>query len=170
MFPFSSVRSLSIVLCIGFAACVTPVQSEIDSPATDFSAFKTFNWIDPAESPYAPAFARNPLVDKRIRLTVEDQLIGKGYRKAEPGAADFLVTYHVAAADQIEFSPSGARSVQTQAYIQAVLRLDVYEAQSKQLAWHGLTTKPFDSRDAAVESIRELVGTIVEKFVADTSQ
>lgn len=136
----------------------------------DFSAFKTFNWIDPADTPYAPAFAQRPLVDKRIRVTINEQFVTQGFQSVEPEQADFLITYHAAAADQVQFNPvGGARTVQAETYVAVALMIDVYEAKSKQLAWRGLNKRSFDNREAAIESIREIVGRIVEQFVSDTA-
>lgn len=163
--------ALLLVLSLGLAACATLVESELLSPEIDFSTFRSFNWIDPADTPYAEAFAQNPLVDKRIHLTIDEQLILKGYPKVEPEKASFLVTYHVAATERVEFyAVGGARTVQAEPYFDTAIMLDVYEASSKQLAWRGLVRKAFDNREAAIESIRGSVQMIVEKFVSDTAR
>jgi hypothetical protein len=161
---------LAVLLVLGLAACVSPIESEILRPETDFSKLKTFNWIDPADTPYAPAFAQRPLVDKRIRVTIDEEFVTSGYQRVEADQADFLITYHAAAADRVEFNPvAGAATVQAQPYIAVALMIDVYEARSKQLAWRGLNKQSFDNREAAIESIRKIVQQIVKQFVSDTS-
>jgi hypothetical protein len=159
-----------LILSIGLSACMTPVESELLSPEIDFSTFRSFNWIDPADTPYTAAFAQTPLIDKRVRLTIDEQFILKGYRKVEVEKADFLVTYHAEAAERVEFyAVGGARTVEAEPYFDTAIMIDVYEATSKRLAWRGLVRKAFDNREAAIESIRGSVQKIVEKFVSDTA-
>lgn len=61
----------------------------------DFSTFKTFGWY--ATSRHAQGKGQsteNPLMDRRVRRAVEDELIRKGFRFEAKGEPDFLVTYY----------------------------------------------------------------------------
>ncbi len=161
---------LGLLGCAVLTACVTTVESELLYPEVDLSGWDTFAWIDPTDMRDPPSFARNELVDRRIRMTIDQVLVTEGYQKVEPVEADFLVTYHVTAAERAEFyGVRGSVSVQSAPYIDVAIFLDGYDAETKRLVWRGLVRQAFDNREAAIESIRRSVERLVDRFRSDTA-
>jgi hypothetical protein len=160
------------VLALGIGlgvACASPVVEYDFDPQADFSGYTTFHWIDPSEMEADPRVAQQPLVDARIRSAVNEALTERGYRKENAPPWDFLVICHGALEDKEElipvYSQTGAvRGMQTYAYKEGTLVLDVYDGKSKQLVWRGSVTEAFDDEDRAIESIEKLVRSLTAKF------
>jgi hypothetical protein len=165
----ASAAVLSLLLLWLSGCATTKVEYEFDQEA-DFSRYVAFAWIDPAELESPPALARRPLVDKRVRLTIEEALIGRGHRKVEAGEADFLIIYNGALEDRLEriplYGPHGAVQIgsQTRVYHQGTLVLDVYDARTKKLTWRGWATDVFDTREEAIEELSEIVDRLLSGF------
>jgi hypothetical protein len=158
--------ALGLSLCV---ACASPVVEYDFDPEADFSGYTTFHWIDPSEVETEPRMAREPLVDARIRRAVNVALTDRGYRKTDTPPWDFLVIYQGALEDKEELIPvytqTGAvRGMQTYAYKEGTLVLDVYDGASKRLVWRGSVTQAFDDEDRALESIEKLATSLAAKF------
>lgn len=71
---------------------------------TDFSAFRTYSWKDPA------AAARDPQMHTRIIWYVERELEKKGLKKTADGQGDLLVRYYAKAHEGLKGTPSQGES------------------------------------------------------------
>lgn len=152
------------------AAIAVEVKIDFD-PAVDFSRFKTIGWLDgtPAE---------DPMVEKRIRVAVERELIAHGFKEAREDP-DLLIVTHasvdkdkqiaiteheywsdyrgwkrpLATSDKVWESPMGA------------LIIDILDASSRGLIWRGVATgnvaKTTEKRD---EKINRTMAKLFRKF------
>ena len=139
----------SAVLLAGCASAVT-VNSDW-SPSADFGAFETFGWLPDARDDGA-APASDPIVDERIRTSIESELLNRGMRKVSEGA-DLMVGYQITSRTNVSYRTTGTtwgragwggwgggvttmRTVPV--YSQAgTLLIRLYESQDKSLVWHG---------------------------------
>lgn len=149
-----------------------------------FGAYKTFAWMpDSSIARSAPrsnadaAIKNNDLLDRRIRRAVEEELIAKGFTKAE-GTGDFMVAYHVGSADKISITDWGygyggpywggyGRDIDVYQYQQGTLILDLIDTNAKELVWRGTATKPLDDRptpESIDRTVNTVVGTLLKRF------
>ncbi len=190
----NSFLTITVVACLslGLTGCMTlRVGSDYDR-FVDFSNYQTFDWLDdtvkaviePGERDVAlESFARNSLLDKRVRRYVEANLRERGLIRIEDGTPDLLLRYYVAFRDRtlVTSSPdpffrrhgslhrrhrhgsfhSGTR-ISLRDFQEGTLILDAIDPRRNQLVWRGWSvgrTKDFmyDEKQvrAAVERILE---------------
>src|SRR6516225_7919992 len=133
-----------ILLALAAVGGCSPYTINADyDPTADFSKFKTWSWFT-APQPYGAGM--DPLIEKRIRASVEEELPHRGLAKAADGSADVLVSYHLSVAQRLEVSPTtatygygwgrgyvayGTSDVRT--YDEGTLLVDLIDAPSKSL-------------------------------------
>ena len=87
------------LLAAGLAAlgCATQAQSDFD-PNAQFDHYRSFAWLaSEGETGEAMSGQADPLLVRRIREAIEQDLVAKGYQKVEDRAdADFVVGFSVA--------------------------------------------------------------------------
>ena len=181
--------SLGIAVAAALLACSgVRVKTDYD-PASDFSALRTFRWIDPElrEEPRpenvvpTDPFTRNTLLDRRVRDDIEAQLVSRGYRVAAEGdTPDFLIRYDVVSR-QIErdypvyagggyygygrgYYGTGVGYGGSSTYDEGTLIVDVIDPATQQIVWRGYGTS--QSRDAWMDADRlhRSVTEILKKF------
>ena len=140
------------------SGCATRVRSDFDREAV-FSNYNTFDWIAPpvraseeeVRSDLEGPFARNSLLDKRIRAAVNQNLEARGFRHAEGDESDFRLNYHVTFSDKLAGSSSnigylgryhrGAFSSgfnwSVRQYQQGTIIIDIVDRAKDQLVWRG---------------------------------
>lgn len=60
-----------------------------------YAQLKTWDWYAaPRNAQDKAAGVQNPIMDRRVRANVEQQLATKGFRQEKTGEPDFLVTYY----------------------------------------------------------------------------
>ena len=101
--------AVAAVLGLTVAGCSTlRVKTDYD-PSVDFTRFNTYEWLKPplkdgaSEKPVdelTDPFARNSLLDKRVRNAVERELAARGFQKTSDGSGSFRVAYHVILKDK----------------------------------------------------------------------
>lgn len=137
-------------------ACATMDVSSDYDPATDFSKYKSYQWL-PSTSRVAGRDKRyDDLLDQRVRDAVGKELAAKGYRLGTEGAPDFFITYQAAVEDRVDvrvindyygaYGYAGyygyrggwtAARVETYHYKQGTLIVDVIDAAARRLIWRG---------------------------------
>lgn len=93
------------MLALAFvSACSNPIDYGSDFRVnTDFANFKTFSWHAPNEhTATTNNYIANEIVDERIRLSIDEALMAKGYTKVDSAEVDFLVNYSITAVDKID--------------------------------------------------------------------
>lgn len=123
--------------------------------SVDFSRFKTYSWASGVQ-------AKNPLIDRQIRTSTEEQLTAKGLRRVEEGG-DLSIIY-IAAVDR-DLQVSTARWVTTGNWMnQTVSGISVRsqmwdvevgmllvcfsDASGKNLLWRGVAKTMLDKRSS----------------------
>jgi hypothetical protein len=159
-------RGLALAGCLLLlvAGCSTlRVKSDYDKEF-DFSRLHTFTWLDPpvrSEPESSPMddlvdpFARNSILDKRVRQAVERELLARGYRKGGDGRAEFQLQYFVIIRDRTKIRSypragygyyggpyrygygAGWGGVSSYNYKEGTLILDVIDSRTNMLAWRG---------------------------------
>lgn len=131
------------------------IRSELD-PAANVATYRTFAWLPvPPGIPGEPR-QDNIVLDRDIRATVDQSLIGKGYLKASSGTPDFLIGYRAdirekqvnSIRDYYEYRQAGGKDAVTDAYVfgheEGALILDVVDGRSRQLVWRASATAVVD--------------------------
>jgi hypothetical protein len=142
---------LLVALIVVAAGCGSGISVTSDfDPAVDFSALKTFKWVDvPKRSVEDPL--NNPLLANRIRKAAEKALTAKGFTISEK--PDFFIFAHVGVKEKMNVTDWGygygpywgpypyGRNIDVTYYTEASVILDIVQRKDKdQLAWRGIGT------------------------------
>jgi hypothetical protein len=161
------------------------VRSDFDREAV-FSHYNTFDWIAPPvraseegvqSDPEGP-FARNSLLDKRMRAAVNRNLEARGFQYLEGGESDFRLNYHVAFKDKLVGSGSNfgyfgryrrggfssGFNWSVRQYQEGAIIIDIVDRAEDQLVWRGwvVSRNPDGNFDAA--EIARAVSKILMRF------
>jgi hypothetical protein len=154
-------------------ACESSIQADADvDPSTDFSRFRTFDWLPAAEERTPDAFADNPLADRRIRELIDRQLRSKGLRRTA-GEPDLYVTYVTGIRDSLGetvwgrgYGGAGGISGQISNRRDATLIVDILRVQPRQLVWRGWAKSTIDQFQNSDPIAVEAVQKMFEKYPA----
>lgn len=169
------------------------VETDYDSEL-DFSSFREFAWLeppvrsDPVESPaeeMIDPFARNSLLDKRIRHAVERELGARGYRLGGDGRADFYLRYYVILKDRTRIQGYGhgpygfyghpyrwgghTSNISTYNYQEGTLIVDMIDASTHELAWRGWAVGINREGYYTDKKVGEAVKQVIARFPPDTA-
>jgi hypothetical protein len=155
-------------------------------PEADFTALRTFAWIDPPvrEEPRSePALATDPfthnsLIDKRVRDEVEALLSSRDYQKAADGETpDFLLRYELVNREVTRDSPvfisggyarrgyaSDVGYYRSTTYEEGTLILDVIDPGTQRIAWRGWGTSAARDGQMEPERLSKVIHAILERF------
>ncbi|MGH2569682.1 MAG: DUF4136 domain-containing protein [bacterium] len=175
MKSFRTVLILSwAIAAIGCAPSIS-VKEDFDVEA-DFAALHTYDWVhvptDAAGSVQA-ALARNSLLDKRIKASVNGELSKKGYTE-NAESPDFLVLYHTGAESKVDVTDwgygygryYGGGGIDVYQYTEGTLILDIIDAKSKQLVWRGMAQGTIDP-DSPPERREQRLNEAVMRMLAN---
>ena len=154
-------------------------------PGTNFRGYKSYDWYAGSKKAQGKKGDENPLTDKRVRASVEQQLQGKGFRLETKADPDFLIAYYpiyhtkryrthtsmaVGGGWRRPFGYGvGARfgTSQTHTYKEGTIVLEIVDFKSNQLVWQasaeGALTAHDDPQDAQ-EEISRAVRDLLERF------
>lgn len=177
------------------SACSSPLNITTDYDDTvNFSQLKKYAWHAHNEHNHASKkYLNNELVDKRIRLNIEQQLAEKGF-VLQDGKADFLVNYTVTIEDKTDirsyntyngYSPgfrygmgvgtygsgvsigySSGASPQVTYYQQGILVIDMVDPNTETLIWRGMADGRLP-KNQTQEDISEMVQRVVMKTLSN---
>jgi hypothetical protein len=140
------------LLCLGVAAFAQQVQFDYDR-AANFSAFKTYQWVD-----YQAVPVGDQLLDQDIKRAVDEQLAGKGLRRVESGG-DLLVGYQKRISEEKQFDAFGSGfggwggpgwgnlsniHGATSTIENGTLTVGLFDPAAKHLVWRGAASKTLD--------------------------
>lgn len=181
------IKATVMLSLLGLVACGgLPVSTDYD-PKSNLKMLRTFAWLEPNKKILVNPLVDNDLMDRRIKRSVERQLLSQGYSRAEGDqGADFLVSYHVSAEDKLSITSFHANygyypcwrgcyrrggfgfdnDISVRQYKQGTFMLDVINPASKELMWRGVAGKRLNTgtpeeRDEYVDNI---VTAILMKF------
>ncbi len=166
---------LLLVPMLALAACsTTRVVSDYDHSAP-FSSLHSFTVIT---RPH-PSTAES-LVELRAYEAIRAELTSKGFIYVmDPAEADFAVDFTIGANDRVDVrsypSPSGGpwfhagwsgNQVDVNQYQEGTLAIDVYDARSRKVLWHGSAQKKLSQSDIASSQlvIRDSVAAVLVNF------
>ena len=161
------------------------VRSDFDRTAV-FSSYKTFDWIAPPvrasqdevrPGPEGP-FARNSLLDKRIRAAVNSNLRSRGFRNVEGGESNFRLNYHITFKDKLVGSGSNfgytgryhhgtfssGFNWSVRQYQQGTIIIDVVDRDKDQLVWRGWVESRNPDGNYDEREINRAVNQILMRF------
>jgi hypothetical protein len=145
----------------------------------DFRRYQRFAFL-PLRAPSPGSADTDPanseLVARRVRREIERVLVEKGYRKAPPEKADFLIGSQITTREKVDLYtyPSPYRwgpwynaydTVGT-SYTEGTLVIDAVDARTEEVVWHGWASKAVGSDGGASQLASEAVDAILERFPA----
>ena len=172
-----------LTACAGFS-----VHYVFDRGAS-FAAYRTYDWLQP-EPKGRPAAPANPIMDRRVRRLLEQELAAKGLRLDPGGVPDLRVACYPVYRDRVVqtytsmgpawgwgwgpgwgmrpwgYGPAvGYR--ETRAYREGSIVVEMVDARSNQMVWQGAAegalTGLQDPQDAE-EQVALAVRRLLEKF------
>jgi hypothetical protein len=140
----------AIGLCLVlFSFCALVQAQDVKynfDPATDFSKFKTYKWVDVPGAKYP-----DQLTSNQIKQAIDAQMVLKGLTKTEDDKADLYIAYQIAINQETQWDATGyggryrtmgGMATATSSTIQiGTLALDMYDTAAKAQVWHGTATK-----------------------------
>lgn len=177
----------ALAVTLGLAACAVvgpDIRTDYDS-TVDFTAFRTFAFMDRAERGQVRSY--DTLVDRRIMAAVTRELEARGYRQAE-AAPDLLVNFAMLTEDVQEvravpatvvpppwygwrggyYYPWPAYTYETRvdSYQRGTLFVDLVDAERRQLVWEGRAVGRVTraAREDPAAAVENGVGEIFARF------
>ena len=177
--PAASAARLAALLVLVFSAgCwrnakpIDPIRVEAEaSPTASLSQYTTYRWVwEPAPDPSTQR-TQADLRDWRVRSAVEAQLADRGYAKVPGQKADCLVDYHTERkprtvstfSEYLKYRDYGGTMDISEVYVvgyeEAVLIVEIFDGESRQLAWRGSAARvlnPKDQQERVAEAVRKI--------------
>ena len=150
--------------CIAVAIGCTAYRVSHDyDPGADFSALRTYDWLDPAEG---GGLEPNALIDARVKDAVNAQLEAKGLRR-DPKSPDFLIAYDISKKGRVRvenYTFIADKKLRT--YEEGTLVLDFVAPNGKDLLWQGVARRTLDSRPTPEKIDKRIQGAVEEILAA----
>jgi len=169
-----------LTACNGFS-----VHYDFDRSA-GFAGYKTFEWFQPGPGGPKPAVPENPIMDRRVRRIVEQELAAKGLRREPGGEPDLKLACYPVYRNRVVQTYSGMGPgwgwgwgmrpwgygpafgfQETRSYREGTIVLEMVDARSSQMVWQGAAegalTGLRDPQDAE-EQVTAAVRKLLEKF------
>ena len=176
-----ALAALAALAALGCAG--TPAYSDFD-PNARFDTYRTYAWIS-EDGTLEAATGRqggpqdDPLLRRRIRAAVEQQLGARGYRRADSQeSADFVIAFSLGAREKIQVDsyPVGGgwygryggwyatTGVSARSYTEGTLSIDVFDGESHEAVWTGWASKTITDTTDRARLVDEVVGAILSRF------
>ncbi len=150
-------------LSLAFFGCTTvSVQTDYNRKI-DFARYRIFRWIGARDRPKPPP----EWLDKLVRAAAEQELLAKGYQKANGKEPDFLVAYDTALEERTVWQPvfSGTgMTVCPYTFQEGTLLIDFVDVRSNQVVWRGCGVDVASGRDDAQRRIPAAIKQILKGF------
>ena len=152
------------------------VNHDYDKDA-DFARYETYSWMKlPETVPQNATQAQqsSPLVAKRIRSGINDQLASKGLKHLEQGG-DLLVTYYLDPKRMLQVQQNAysgmdvwansrvGGSISTQEIIEGTIIIDLLDGKANQLIWRGMAENA-RRENAPIDQLNETIDKAIEKI------
>ena len=177
--------SLLLLLTVGLMACSSVKVSTDHDKNTDFSSFKSYQWINAKTVTNKDAIQVSDIMDMRIRNTINKQLTVQGYQQSE-GVADLQINYSVLTRDETDIQSyqtyggyssrwgwgagygyrgmSGHSNTVIKTYQQGTLVIDFVDPKTNKLVWRGLGSDRIPS-ERTTENMDKLVSEMVQSIL-----
>jgi hypothetical protein len=169
--PFAGYPWWLPLLLLSLACSGIRVNHEYDS-AADFSRYHSFVWKAGANLPPGSPVAPGSDLDLRFKHAIEGRLAAAGLRPATDGKPDLYVAYYAYGSDTLDLTgvdyqlaPGvhwvGDPSTHTQrSYAKGTLEVDLVDAASNSLVWHGTAT----AGEQSLAALRNRIEPAVERL------
>jgi hypothetical protein len=169
------------VLSTGLLACSgIQVSSDYD-PNADFSALRSYAWLDARSGVEGDREDVTSLLDRRIRSAIDEELASKGFALVDRSKAQVLVSYHLGVEKKLDvdtiyqsygyrggyYGGGGIAQTTVREYEEGTMLIDIIDAPAKQLVWRGsgqARLRRTSSPEQREERVREAVTEILEDF------
>lgn len=139
-------RKILIVVAFAFgmatpaASIAGPSISTQAAPGVNFSAYKTYSWVQASVPP-----GGNPIMQQQIVADLDSALSQKGYLKAASNG-DLSLILTIGAQQKTDVESWGRFGLQTSVYqyTQGQLSLDAFDTKTQQAVWHGQASETVD--------------------------
>ena len=164
MITFRTLWVLGLLAAFGGAASGQTVTSTYDKDY-GLSRLRTYEFkVEEREK--SDPLATDTVTEKKLKDALDDELQNHGYHPAAGGASpDFLVAFHVQTRDKT-YGPGSDRN-----YVQGILIVDFYDAQTKRLVWRGVATGVVGAEAVdlklAEEKAKDAARLLLEQFGRD---
>lgn len=169
-----------------FTACSTySIKADYD-PTTSYASYKTFDWYAASKRAKGKGSGTDPLMDKRVRASVQAILEAKGFRQETVAEPDFLVTYYPIYQNKKYRTTTsfgggygfgrrhwgygvGTRfsTSQVHRYREGTIVLEIVDSKSNQLVWQGAAEGALtglNNPEDAPEQIHKAVQDLLANF------
>ena len=175
----------ALLTLLTLSACSNVRVSQDYSPGADFSTMQVYSWKSKEQKKTGNARIDNPLLNNRIRSTVERYLEEKGHQKTSGGSPDFYISYEYIIESKIVSEGSsfgfgvgrstrgrhGGISLSSGGNVterdEATLIIDFVDASTDNLVWRGSGTRRTTQHSSPEQKnleINELVENILNQF------
>lgn len=162
---------LTLFMFLAAAGFAQDVQFDYDRSA-NFSAFKTYSWVDYREVPIS-----DQILDRDIKRAVDAQLAGKGLRRVDSGG-DLHAGYQAGVSQEKQFNSlggwggpfgwggpwGGSTTVTTSTIEVGKLVIGLFDPATKQLVWRGAASKTLDIKKDPDKNYRTLEKAMAKLF------
>ncbi|HEU4385504.1 MAG TPA: DUF4136 domain-containing protein [Anaeromyxobacteraceae bacterium] len=181
----TATRPLLLAVLSASLGCATVnVQTEYDIK-TDFSKFRTYDFITSVPGQEQAPSIRNPVVRGWVETAVQRELAARGCSRVSGGARpDFLVAYHAWGKTKVEVSqygygyvpgpyyygygmyPYAAGGVVTDVreYKEGTFVLDFVDNESKLLAWRGTASGTLSGSEPTPADVNDIVSSVLKGY------
>ena len=170
---------------MGLVTSCTTVRRSFDyERETDYSNFKTFNWLPLSNDENGKSTVKNTMIDKRLKRALKEQLELRGYT-FEVGSPDLLIAYH-APVREIKNAVSANHNYvhfgyfhhihsfhtafpfcgdyYVDSYDEATLIIDIIDSKENELIWRGWRSVPVYGPSLSEKRIQKAVEKILDNF------
>lgn len=163
---------------IGLWGCASvSVKTDYDR-SVDFRKFKAYTWDSDQQIP-GDVLARDPLLRKRIKTAVDQQLQLRGFELRPSGKVDFIVMIHAGVQERMRVNNWGNQGwydpwwgphggwADVSYYTLGTLVIDVMDAKTRELAWRGMgegMAREYNDAQRIEEEVRNTVAEILKHF------
>jgi hypothetical protein len=145
-----------------FLACSPyTVKFDFDSEA-DYAGYSSFAMYDRSDLK-----TRAPLVYKRIKRAVMQEMETKGYQEAASDRADVLIAVHGSQRQKFDVTTYGYRwrAVDVYQYQEGTLVIDIVDRKANELVWRGTAAGVVsDNPGQDEQKVAEVVGAVLAKY------
>ncbi|WP_455221325.1 DUF4136 domain-containing protein [Kaarinaea lacus] len=174
--------SYFVLLNIFLWSCAGNKPSVDYDTTADFSTYKTYAWSEKTDNTTSKSMTDSPLVHKRVRESIDENLQAKGLQSADASKADLLVNYHLSVAvtghssSSVSFGigsfghhssvglsvgvPVGGRTIE-----EGTLLIDIIDAKTNSVVWQGASSRQLSSSPTP-EKTKAVVDEVVGEILA----
>ena len=170
---------------IALSGCTTIQVSADWDPSANLTGLQTFAWMPGPQKETGNVRLDNPLLNKRIRKAVSQQLQTQGYSEVPASSADFLLGYHLSLDRKLQVnrinnyygygyrrygywrSRIGGRRTYITEYDVGILIIDLVERTANELVWRGSGESRIRDESTPADADRKvalIVAKILEQF------